>query len=155
MNTLKIQQELVKAAFTRDYKNKRAEMLYGVTGDYVVVVPDGYTLYKIPKAFFYLDPETVFEGRKNERIERFLDDSNAMSATDTHASIVETKTGKKRTLHKFILEDGKPAYIDEKFLKCFDLDISTFKAVSPISPLFIYEYGEMVGLVLPVRYVED
>lgn len=153
MNILKIQQDFLKLAYERDNKSKYETMLYGFSDNYIVFANDT-VLYKILKGQCYLNPELTFK-RMHCSIEKLLDDENAMTATDTKTSIIDTHEVKKRTLRKFILEDGESAYINEQLLKHFDLDISTFKCASPISPLFVYEYGEMVGLVLPIRYSEN
>ena len=59
----------------------------------------------------------------------------------------------KKTLRVF--NKGKEnIYVDESLIKYFDLENSTFKGHNSKSPIYIYEYEVMAGVVMPVVNVK-
>ena len=75
---------------------------------------------------------------------------------DKYTSVILTndiKVHDKTTLRVFSKEDEK-IYVDDGLLKYFDLKNSTFKGRNSKSPIYIYEYEVMVGVVLPVVNVK-
>ena len=55
----------------------------------------------------------------------------------------------KKTLRVFS-NGNENIYVDESLIKYFDLENSTFKGRYQKSPIYIYEYEVMVGVVMPV-----
>ena len=57
----------------------------------------------------------------------------------------------KKLLRCFTDNKDLQIYIDDKSLKNFKLEQCTFKGISPVQPIHIYEDGVQVGLVFPIR----
>lgn len=57
----------------------------------------------------------------------------------------------KRLLRCFTDNKELQIYVDDKLLKNFRLEQCTFKGISPVQPIHIYEDGIQVGLVFPIR----
>lgn len=150
MKYLKIQNDLMKKAFARDdYKHKSFRCSWGVdSDDEVWVFPDGLYGVRLSCPFCYIDPLSVFNTPQIP-INKIIDDSKAVDAVHTNRIVVDNE----RNLH--IFEVGKEkVYVNEKLMKYFDLDESTFKGTNRKAPIFIYENNTLVGLVLPANYTE-
>lgn len=157
MNTLKLQQDIIKTAYDREFKHKHDNLLF-CTADRFVNVVTGYAIYRVHELEFFLDPEKCSgrpEGMSLRSFNGIMNrEEDSTPATDTHSIVVYTHGKKIEKLHKFILSDGSPIYINDKLLKYFDLSVCTFKGTTPYNLLFVYEHDFLVGAVLPVRYEE-
>lgn len=149
----KIQQEILKAAFKRDetHNEKCFQWLHFETDDNVCVVDHGVAIYIIPKKHWYLDIEKVFE-KPPVQLEALMKEEN--DAEDVTDLMTERQTPDKKMVRIFKIdkEDSPEIWIDSKILKVFDLDWCTFKGKKHNTPLFIYENGELAGVVLPVAH---
>lgn len=157
MKYMKFQQDLLKAADERDsYKHKFFNYPWFETDDKIFICPQGHYFIAILKVQFYMDKEKVFKNiTPNNNYEKsFLNPDNLQMATDTHTIVMVDKTKAKMKLHKFVIGD-EVIFLDEKLLKYFDLEDSTFKGTNGKSPIYIYENEELVGMVLPVIYKEE
>ena len=152
MNHIKIQQTLIKAADARDgYKHKSFDAMYFLTDDRVWVCPGSRWVMGIPKASFYLDIDKVFKRAPFKEGGLFSEAENAKPVEDG-GLIDKVIRGKKIRLHLFKVDDTT-IYVDEDYVKYFDSE-AYFKGTTAKAPLFVYELGELVGLILPV-YIGD
>ena len=154
MKYFKFQQELLKAAEARDgWKHKPFDYPWFELNNQIGVCPRGHYIVLIPEVLFYLDRKKVFKSTtiNGEQIIKMKAD-DLKNATDTH-EITEVKPDNKKLvkLHKFVTEDSE-IYINEDNLKYFDMDISTCKGTTAKNPLYVYEDGALVGLILPVNH---
>ena len=79
---------------------------------------------------------------------------NTESAEDTNIIIDAVEHSKKMKLHKFMVDD-KPVYVQEDFLKYFEMDCSRFTGTDSKSPLYVWENDSIVGMIMPVNYKEN
>ena len=155
MNYLKVQQNLLKAADARDgWKHKNFNIYYFTTEDKVWMCPKGEWMIGVPKNQFYLDIDKIWKDVKPVQGETFLKDTGDLKpAVDTNSIVQVTICKKKKmNLHKFVV-DNEAIYVQEEYLKFFDPD-ATFKGTKHNAPLYVYENGELVGLILPVNHKE-
>ena len=145
MKLAKLQQDILKAAVAKDTKRKMFEIFWYESEDSVCISPNGFYMVVIPKERFYLSLDKVFTAPPTN-FAKFLDVQDLEIARDT-GTIVKSEA---KTLHVFKVGDEE-VYLDESNLKYFDLDICTFKGINRISPIFIYEYDLLVGMVLPMN----
>lgn len=156
MKYFKFQQELLKAAEGRDgWKHKPFNYPWFELNNQVGICPSGHYIVLIPDELFYLDRKRVFKSTtvNGEQILKLKGD-DLKDATDTHSIIEYKQYNKLVKLHKFTVGD-EPIYIDENNLKYFDLDISTYKGTGRKNPLYVYEDGGLVGMILPVNHKEE
>lgn len=108
-------------------------------------------MYRIPKNLWLIDFDKALPDKcPLDNPKKFMTDNNTEIARMTN----ERRVIEKDTVIKFV-SDKSYAWINEKLLKVFDLDNSSFKLSSPKSPVFIYENEKIVGLVLPVFIKEE
>ena len=151
MNYADIQIDVLKAAYAKKTKNKTFPYRYGIVSD-CICVTDTHKLVKIPQDICFLHLETVFSNMPmNLRI--ICDDSKATAASDTQVTKSLTINNKRLLIHIFkVNNSNEEIWIDARLLKGFDLKNSMFKAINRKNPLYIYEDGVMVGLILPVNH---
>lgn len=150
MKYLKFQQDLLKAAEARDgWKRKPFHYPWFENEHSIFICPQGHYFVSIPRSLFYLDKDKVlntppFDGKS------FLKDYDDLElVTDAHV----TQDVDKMKLHKFAI-GNESVLLDEDNLKYFDLSHSTFRGTNRKSPIYIYEYEALVGMVLPVNHKE-
>lgn len=146
MNIINAQVEVLKEAFKekRKYKN----IIYGTLED-KVIIGNNTTLYVIPKKECAIDLTNIDSNNvkiiQESGLKGFINDDKYTRVILTN----DIKVYDKRTLRVFSKDDEK-IYVDDDLLKYFDLKKSTFKGYNSKSPIYIYEYEVMVGMVLPV-----
>ena len=143
MNIINAQVEVLKEAL----KNKNT-VIYGELLDNVII-GNGNRLYIIPKKECGVDLTSIDSNNvkimQESGLKGFINDDKYTSVILTNDIKVHDKT----TLRVFS-KDDENIYVDESLIKYFDLKKSTFKGRNSKSPIYIYEYEVMVGLVLPV-----
>lgn len=157
MKYVKLQTDILKAADKRDRGGNKLPFMCGIYeggiyGDFIGLIVDNCYLVLIRKDHFYLDPVKIFRGAEPVNIGKFI--RNAWDALPVE------DTGVMRTLQdgrkvKVFTTGKDDIYVDEKCLKYFDLDDSSFRATDKKSPVYIYEYDlteTLVGMVLPINY---
>jgi len=72
MNTLKLQNDLIKAAFNRDEKGKPFYGFYLKRESEIVIGPDHSQAFVIPNERLYIDVEKVFNGKEVPTFENVL-----------------------------------------------------------------------------------
>ena len=145
MNIINAQVEVLKEAL----KGKRKHnVIYGTLED-KVIIGNNTILYVIPKEECGIDLTNVDCNNVNiiqeSVLKGFINDDLCENITLTD----DKKVVDKKTLRVFSNGDEN-IYVDDALLKYFDLKKSTFKGRNSKSPIYIYEYEVMVGVVLPV-----
>lgn len=147
MNIINAQVEVLKEAL-----KKKNPVFYGVLLDNVLI-GNGHRLYIIPKKKCGVDLTNVDSNNvkilQETTLKNIINDNSYENVTLTD----DKKVIDKKTLRVFSKGDEN-IYVDESLIKYFDLENSTFKAHNSKSPIYIYEYEVMVGLVLPF-YVKN
>ena len=151
---MKVQNDLLKAANARDgSKKKYFNIPYFITEDKVWVCPDGSWMMAIPKDLFYLDKEKIWKDTKPFHGEKFIKNlCDLEPVTDAHVIMDVDLDNKKMKLHKFNVKD-EAIFVNENFLNYFDPG-ATFRGTKRNAPLYVYELGEVVGIICPVNYKE-
>ena len=143
MNIISAQVEVLKEAL----KNKNT-VIYGVLLDNVII-GNVNRLYIIPKKECGVDLTSIDSNNvkimQESTLKNFMNDNLYENVTLTD----DKKVVDKKTLRVFSKGDEN-IYVDEFLIKNFDLKKSTFKGRNSKSPIYIYEYEVMVGVVLPV-----
>ena len=143
MNIINAQVEVLKEAL----KNKNS-VLYGVLLDNVII-GNNNRLYIIPKKKCGVDLTNIDSNNvkiiQESSLKNFINDNLYENITLTN----DKKVVDKKTLRVFS-NGNKNIYVDESLIKYFDLENSTFKGRYQKSPIYIYEYEVMVGVVMPV-----
>ena len=148
MNIINAQVEVLKEAL----KGKRKHnVIYGTLED-KVIIGNANRLYIIPKKECAIDLTNVacVQVLQESTLKNFVNDNEC---TEIELTNDIRKLDDKRTLRVFSKEDEK-IYVDDALLKYFDLKKSTFKGRNSKSPIYIYEYEVMVGVVFPVVKVK-
>ena len=149
MNIINAQVEVLKEALNAKRKHT---VIYGTLDD-KVIIGNSTRLYVIPKKECAIDLTNIDSNNvkiiQELGLKGFINDDKYTSVILTNDINVYNKT----TLRVFNKDDEK-IYIDDALLKYFDLKKSTFKGRNSKSPIYIYEYEVMVGVVLPVVKVK-
>lgn len=158
MNTLKLQNDLIKAANNRDKKGKLFNGIY-LTREYDTLVGfNGSAIYTIYNDELYIDCEKVFAGRSPQNFKNVVD--NVMDSDD-YEPLTNTRTieqhkinGKKAMLFKFNNSKGD-IYINKDLLKYFDMDRLVLFGGDNRQPIRAYEDNTFVGIVCPTLVKND
>lgn len=149
MDYIKIQEKMLKDAYERDTKLKKFSYRYGETDEIIGITPDGYIMYFIPKKMLYINTEMIFKEIAPVKLNCFIDSQKDQKDVIMTNQIEITDNKVRVRLFKTV-ESSENIWIDEKLLKYFDLKRSSFKGMNGRSPLFVYEYENLVGIILPV-----
>lgn len=130
-------------------EKKKIKSNYGEDKDFIYWIPDGYRMYKIPQKDFLIDLRKALPDKTplNDP-QKFFNDSACELGIKTN----EIKAIDKEQVVK-IKGEKSHAWVNIKYLKEFESDC-TFKIIDRKSPVFVYEYDKIVGLVLPVKIKE-
>lgn len=142
------QKDLLRAAIKGPIDPKQRRF-YRIDNESVYCCPNGFYLIKVPLVLWMLDGGKIFENWLECDTSRLINEDIQLSALDAK-NVITTKS--KLKLHRFVV-NGQDVYVNEKILKYFDLENSTFKGTDNTAPIYIYELGSLVGLVLPVHYI--
>ena len=149
MNIINAQIEVLKEALNGKRKHN---VIYGTLED-KVIIGNNTRLYVIPKKECAIDLTNIDSNNvkiiQESVLKGFINDDKYKSVILTN----DMEVYDKRTLRVFSKDDEK-IYVDDALLKYFDLKKSTFKGHNSKSPIYIYEYEVMVGVVLPVVKVK-
>ena len=152
MNTLKLQNDLTKAAFNRDNKGKMFNGVF-LKRDYDTLVGfNGAAIYVIYNDELYIDCEKVFNGRSPQNFENVI--NSVMDSNDyeplTNLNTIEQRNvnGEKTNLFKFKNSKGD-IYINKDLLKYFDMARLVLFGGDNREPIRVYEDNTFVGIVCP------
>ena len=144
MNYVKIQQDILKLRLEELQKHKPVKIIYQKIDECVWISTDGFVIYAIPERFFILDT-VKFDKPESSAIVNLLDTTDYKDLIPTN----QKRVMEKCTATVLLLEDIE-VFIDEKLLKNFDKS-ATFQSKGQLSPVHVYENGELVGVVCPLR----
>ena len=149
MNYLKVQQNLLKDALS----NKAKNFLFGVWEENELVgITNGYAIWLIPKSKFVFDTEKLKELGVRE-----LPSIKSVFAPDHDLQDEGILSGDIRILPgtEAVKIEGNEGHvwINRTYLNEFDKE-RTFKISKLNAPVYVYEKGEMVGLILPLKMNE-
>lgn len=132
-------------------KKKTLKCNYSVDDDYIYYIPDGVRMFKISKDQWLIDLKKALPDKTplNNPGKFFKVENSYEEAYKAK----ELRTIDKNTAIK-IESDNSHAWINIDFLKEFEQDC-TFKIGKPNQPVFVYEQGEVVGMILPINIKED
>ena len=158
MNTLKLQNDLIKAANNRDKKGKLFNGVF-LARDYDTLVGfNGSAIYAIYNDELYIDCKKVFNGRSQQNFENVV--NNVMNSDDyeplTNTMTIEQRkiNGKKASLFKFKNSKGD-IYINKDLLKYFDMDRLVLIGGDNRQPIRAYEDNTFVGIVCSTLLKND
>jgi hypothetical protein len=147
MHYLKLQQNLLKDALSKKAKN----FFVGVWEENELVgITEGHVIWLIPKSKFVFDAKKLKELGIKEilSINKMFYLDNDLQDDGIMSGDIRILDGKEAV--KIKSKDGG-VWVNREFLNEFDKDrtfkISTKKSTSPV---FVYEKGELVGLILPI-----
>lgn len=141
MNILKVQTDFLKricrgerVMFTEEYEGK-------------VGVSDGYAIYLIDKQRFFLreDSEHLHSSIKMEMFTKYLSQAN-LSKRDPYDRLQVLK--KPKIAFANFYTESESVYVDTKLINYFDNN-AKYHIVDKKKPVFVYESGELVGIVMP------
>ena len=152
MNTLKLQNDLVKAANNRDKKGKLFNGVF-LKRDYDTLVGfNGSAIYTIYNDELYIDCDKVFNGRSPETfknvVQGIMDNDNYEPLTNTRTIEQHKINGRKAMLFKFNNSKGD-IYINKDLLKYFDMERLVLFGGNNKQPVRAYEDNTFVGIVCP------
>lgn len=158
MNTLKLQNDLTKAAFNRDKKGKAFNGVY-LTREYDTLVGfNGSAIYTIYNDELFIDCEKVFNGRSPQNFENvikgIMDNEDYEPLTNTMTIEQHKINGKKASLFKFKNSKGD-IYINKDLLKYFDMDRLVLIGGDSRQAIRAYEDDTFVGIVCPTLVKKD
>lgn len=145
MNIINAQVEVLKEVLNRKRKH---EAIYGTLDD-KVITGNCIRLYVIPKKECCIDLTNIagVQVLQESTIKNLINDKEC---TEIKLTNDVKKLDNKITVRMFT--NGKEnIYLDERLIKNFDLENSTFKGENARSVVYIYEHEVMVGFCCPVN----
>ena len=144
MNIINAQVEVLKEAL-----KKKKTVVYGVLLDNVII-GNGSRVYIIPKRNVGVDLTNIDSNNvkilQESTLKNIINDNSYENVTlMDYKKVID-----KKTLRVFS-KGNENIYVDETLIKYFDLENSTFKGHNSRTPIYIYEYEVIVGVVLPVH----
>ena len=152
MNTLKLQNDLVKAAINRDRKGKSFQGVYLKRDNDTLVGFTGAAVYSLWASDLYIDCEKVFNGHSPQNFENVInnvmDNDDYEPLTNLNTNEQRKVNGKKTNLFKFKNSKGD-IYINKDLLKYFDMNSLVLFGGDNKQPIRAYEDTTFVGIVCP------
>ena len=148
MNHLKVQQNLLKNALSK----KAKDFFFGSWEEKNLVgVSEGHVIWLIQKAEFVFDAEKLKElGVKELPIKNMFPPDHDLQDDGILTGDIKISDGKEAV--KIQSKEGH-IWVNRAFLNEFDKD-RTYKISKSNAPAFVYEKGELVGLILPIKIPE-
>lgn len=150
MNYSKVQADILKA------KDKtKFPYLYGHYNkcgkEYIAIIIDGKEVVLIPEESFYLDAEKCFgQSKLVSNIERICNTDGTVDIR-TDGTIKPLEGNSKHKVQIFT-NGSEEIWVSTDLLKIFDMSTSHFKGINKKTPVFIYEEGNLVGLVWTINH---
>ena len=149
MKYLKLQQNLLKEALS---SIKVKGYFFGTWEEKDLVgITEGHVIWLIPKTKFILDTEKLKElGVKELPVKKVFPLDHDLQADGILTGDIRISDGKEA-----VKLQGKKGHVwvNRASLNEFDKD-RTFKISKSTAPVFVYEKGELVGLILPIKMAE-
>lgn len=147
---VKLQNELLKLAGKHDKKHSNMEYGYAIWGDKIAVT-ESHAVWIIPKGNWYLNIETVFRDKNPYHIEQLIENGKDAEKIELTAEIREMNDNRKVRIFKNPKTEEE-IWINADFLKLYDLERLQFKGTSKVCPIYIYDSGELAGIILPINH---
>lgn len=147
-----VQQDIIN-----EYK-KGETIFYCPLGEtYTLLTFKGYGIHIVPNKYLILDTSKFsYNKRMLEQYNDFIS-RETVSATLTE-KINKKVLGEDTRLDKYTLANGINVYVNSRYLKHFiitkDIHNYELQGAGSVLPLYIYYYGELVGILLPVAFKE-
>lgn len=156
MNYIKLQADMIKDIEAASRGKRVNRYGYTLRPATIWVTVNGHYGIAVPFDNFYLDMIKVFPDQIETRIGKILRrEENDDIAVDTRTiKTVELYPGRKEKLRIFKCRESN-VYVNDAYLKYFDLDGCTFRVRDQRSTLFIFKDNELVGFVFPVIINEE
>ena len=148
---VKLQTNIIKAFDKYRFTNKKSDFPYLLDQycDNIIIIIDTHYALSIPKIFWYLDNEKIFENRTTKIISRFIDDNKSNACVEyfkTNECIISDKT----KLVKFTTNSKMAIYLNEKYIKWFNFSRCTFKGRGKKDPVLVFDdINNLEGIILP------
>ena len=158
MNYAKLQADMLRDLDKKNHGKRTPRYDYALRAESVWIVVNGQLAVAVPFRRFYLDIDKVFPDQDQVDVGRYLKASwEYDAALYTHTTkTVEVSINRKEKVAAFKVASGGPTvWVNENYLKYFDLDACEFQALNKRSPVFVYEQGEPVGFIFPVIIKEE
>ena len=159
MNYIKLQQDLIKAANSRDEKHKAFNGFY-VKREYETIIgPNQSQVFVIPNEQLYINVEKVFNGREVPTFERVLSkiETDENYTFLKNENVLEQRVYNKKKIDVYRFENTKlneKIYLNKKLMKYYDMDNLSIYGGNNKQPVKIYENGKFIGVLAPV-WIQD
>lgn len=149
MNYIKLQQDILKAKFIEDTRGRRSPFAYGFYEESVAIVIDSQYIVFVPKCAFYLDLEKTFPKNVPLTVGKMIKPYDTEPITDT-GMIRTIEDGRKIRVFSGAKDE---IWIDDRKFKYFGKDdVTEYRGTDKKSPIYLYEYEVLVGMILPVNH---
>ena len=159
MNYIKLQQDLIKAAFNRDEKKKEFYGFYVKREFETIIGPNHSQAFVIPNEQLYIDVEKVFNGREVPTFERVLSkiETDENYTFLKNEGVLEHHVYNKKKIDVYRFENpvlNEKIYLDKKLMKYYDMDKLVIYGGNNKQPVKIYEGDLFIGVLAPV-WIQD
>ena len=136
MKINKVNEEFIKLYF-------KTKKVYYQKLDKYVYLSDSYRIYRLNEEDCLLDTSKFIEAP----LGKFMEDNQYNEGIITNELVVDKY--KLRVIKT--IEENKIIYVNDNFLKLFDDPQVMVK--DEISPIYVYEKDELVGMLLPIKVI--
>lgn len=158
---MKLQNEILKALEKHVLNGGHGRFTYmkttGVNDLFNIGITDGHFIKFYHKDLFFINADLDYFGNTPFDASKILNEIENALPLNYSLEFTANIHGKKETLIELSFGDGEKMYINSKYAKYFEnkrysFTDYNFYAVSKKSPVFIKQYGEIIGLILPINY---
>lgn len=140
--------KIINSAINGIYKKNPERWMLQEDGE-ISYLTNTYVLYKIKDCPL----KAVGKLESNDRMRSMLEDVDEESLIKLGQPEYQKQVGKKDIVNIYQLPDDKKIAINKDLLKHFD-NYTLRSYGNPMQPVYVYENGELVGLVCPMRLSE-
>lgn len=140
--------KIINSAINGIYKKNPERWMLQEDGE-VSYLTNTYVLYKIKNCPL----KAVGKLESNDRMRSMLEGVDGESLIGLGQPEYQKQVGKKDIVNIYQLPDDKKIAINKDLLKHFD-NYTLRSYGNPVQPVYVYENGELVGLVCPMRLSE-
>ena len=159
MDYIKLQNDLMKAAFNRDEKYKKFLGFYLKKECELVCGLNRSQAFVVPNDMVYIDIDKIFKGREVPTFDNVLykiqNDESYSMLKDT--GVIEQRTVGKKKIQLLVYENtalNEKIYLDKKLFKYYDTKNLVLYGGNCKQPVRVYEDTEFVGVLAPV-WIQD
>lgn len=152
MKYLQLQKDFLTLIDNANIKNKGHKVMHDFdeeTGIYGI--SDGYRIYFIQKERMFIDTSKTkhldLTKLYTEKGQERLEFTNTIKESD-------------KNKYRLLKTDKFKVWVNDKFFKYFDKNLTTYKGSGSLSPVLCYERtvddrDKLVGILLPIRSMDD